>query len=351
MSEHLLKLRAFLRERQLDCIVINDLKNVRYFSGFAGSAAVLTVTEKKALLYTDFRYLEQAKEEATTFEIVKHGEHIYRDVADAIQVEKNIAFEKNYVTVETLQRMQEFIPDKNWCGVKLGSIRMIKDEKEIGFIEQAVKIADNAFARLLLEIKEGMSEIEAAALLEFFLKEEGATRTSFPTIVASGKRSSLPHGQPTQKKFDRGDFVTFDFGAIYQGYCSDITRTVVIGSPSDKQREIYDIVLAAQLAAISKLRPGITGKEGDSYARAVIKNAGYDEMFGHGTGHSLGINIHEEPRLSPNCDTILCSGMVLTVEPGIYIPDWGGVRIEDVVVITNEGVRILTKTDKKLIEI
>lgn len=351
MNKHLLKLRAFLKEKRLSCVIVSDLKNVRYISGFSGSSAILAVFAQKAFLYTDFRYIEQAKEETVDFEIIRHSENVYLDIAAAAENEKEIAYEENYVTVSLFQRMQKFIPDKSWLGLNLDGIRMIKDEEEIHLIEKAVKIADKAFARLLPELKEGMTELEAAALLEFYLKQEGASETSFPTIVASGKRSSLPHGQPTEKKFDKGDFITFDFGAVYKGYCSDMTRTVVVGEADEKQKQIYELVLSAQLAAITGLRPGITGAQGDRYARDVIKEAGYGEMFGHGTGHSVGLNIHEDPRLSPSCNTLLHPGMVLTVEPGIYIPDWGGVRIEDIVVIADDGARVLTATEKKLIQI
>jgi Xaa-Pro aminopeptidase len=196
-----------------------------------------------------------------------------------------------------------------------------------------------------------MTEKEAAAFLEFYQRELGASGTSFSIIVASGVRSSLPHGQPTDKKLAQGDFVTFDFGAVYGGYCSDMTRTIVMGEANEQQKKIYHIVLEAQQAALSLLRPGLSCREGDRAARDIITGEGYGKFFGHGTGHSLGLAIHEEPRLSPFSEDVLAPGVVMTVEPGIYIPGWGGVRIEDVAVITETGARILTGAPKELIEL
>lgn len=351
MNKHLQKFQALLQEKALDCVIVSNLKNLRYASGFSGSAAILLVFADKAILFTDFRYMEQAAQESPDCEIVQHGGNIYADIAKATSTAKSVGYEESYVTVETFAHMQKAMPDKKWLGLKLDGLRMIKDEQELSYIEEAVRIADAAFSRLLPQVRLGMTELEAAALLEYYIKQCGGSKTSFPTIVASGKRSSLPHGQPTDKKIDAGEFVLFDFGAVYEGYCSDITRTVVMGEPDDKQREIYDLVLKAQMAAINALKPGITGSEGDSYARNIIADAGYGDMFGHGTGHSLGLNIHEEPRLSPANKTILQPNMLLTVEPGVYIPDWGGVRIEDLLVVTEEGARILTQTDKQLLQI
>ena len=351
MIEHLKKAQALLKERALDAIFVTNMKNIRYISGFTGSSAVLLVFADKAFLFTDFRYMEQASEQAKHCEIVKHGNNIYSDINDKLGFANKIGYEADYVTVSAFKRMMAEVQGKEWIEVKLDPLRMIKDEKEIANIEKAVKIADDAFATLLPEIKTGMTENEAAALLEFYMKKNGASGTSFSTIVASGKRSSLPHGMPTDKKIAEGDFVLFDFGAIYQGYCSDMTRTVVMGKADEKQKEIYEIVLKAQMAAISGIKPGITGLQGDALARNVIKEAGYAENFGHGTGHSLGLAIHEEPRLSPACGTVLEAGMLLTVEPGVYIADWGGVRIEDLILVTGDGIKILTQTSKKLLEI
>ncbi len=351
MADHIAKAKEFLRSQPFDALIISNFRNRRYISGFSGSAGLLLLLPDKVVLLTDFRYVEQAKQEAPGCEIVQHGSRIYEDAANFLARCSSIAYEENYVTVETFKKLQTSIPDKEWLPTNLDLLRTVKDQEELSLLKNAVDIADRAFARLLPELRTGMAEIEAAALLEFYLRQEGASGTSFPTIVASGERSSLPHGQPTDKVFAAGDFVTFDFGAVYKGYCSDITRTVVIGKASEEQKKVYGIVLAAQLKALAALKPGITGKEGDAAARDVITAAGYGQYFGHGTGHSVGLAIHEEPRLSPSCAALLEPGMVVTVEPGIYIPGWGGVRIEDMVAVTGDGVRILTATPKQLLEL
>ena len=210
---------------------------------------------------------------------------------------------------------------------------------------------DEAFSYILNELKPGVTELQIAAKLEYFMRSHGAEGTSFDTIVASGYHSAMPHAVPTEKPLENGDFVTMDFGCRYQGYCSDMTRTVVIGKADPRQKEIYQIVLEAQQAALEGLRPGMTGTEGDRLARDVIEKAGYGEYFGHGLGHSVGLEIHEKPALSTRDETVLLPGMIETVEPGIYIPGFGGVRIEDMVVLTETGIRNLTTSPKELIEL
>ena len=349
--DNIKKAQRFLYEKRVECVIVTNMKNIRYISGFSGSSAILILLADKAILLTDFRYIEQAQVEAPTCEIFRHGNFIYEDIADFVQDVKEIAVEENHLTLENFKNMRNKIINKNWHFLNLNGLRMIKNDEEIINIKKAVEIADKAFEDLLPDLSVGMTEIEAGALLEYNMRKNGAEGTSFSTIVASGKRSSLPHGQPTTKKFAAGDFATFDFGAIYKGYCSDMTRTVVFGNANEKQKEIYNIVLKAQLAVIDKLKSGMKGKDGDKIARDIIVEAGYGNNFGHGTGHSLGLFIHEDPRLAPSCETVLLKNMLVTVEPGIYIPDWGGVRIEDIVLITDNGNEVLTKTTKKLIEI
>ncbi len=351
MSSRIDKVRALLKSRELDCIIVQSSRSRRYISGFTGSAGIVLVLPDKCFLLTDFRYMQQASAETAGCEVLECSSKIYEQIAGLLTACSKIGYEYAHVTVETFERMKKALGGKVWTSVNLDTLRAIKENEELLLIKKAVAVADRAFARLLPELKTGMAEIEAAALLEFYLRKEGASGTSFSTIVASGERSSLPHGQPTEKLLTDGDFVTFDFGAIYGGYCSDITRTLVMGKANARQKEIYGIVLAAQKAALSSLKPGMTGIEGDALARDVINSAGYGKLFGHGTGHSLGLAIHEEPRLSPGCETVLKPGMVLTVEPGIYVPGWGGVRIEDVVVLTESGLEILTATPKELLEL
>lgn len=227
---------------------------------------------------------------------------------------------------------------------------MIKDETELGLMRRAAEIADQAFAEVLPLVKPGVAERDLAAELEYRMKRLGAEGPAFETIVASGFRSSLPHGRASEKRIEHGDFVTFDFGAIYRGYCSDMTRTVVVGEPTEKQREIYGIVLEAQRRGVAACRAGITGKELDAVCRSYIAEKGYGEAFGHGTGHGVGRFIHEGPKVSLRGENDrLEAGMVVTIEPGIYLPGWGGVRIEDMVLVTETGCEPFTKTPKDLL--
>jgi Xaa-Pro aminopeptidase len=228
-------------------------------------------------------------------------------------------------------------------------LRSIKDANELEKIRQAIKLADDAFAHMLHFVEAGQTEEEISLELEFTMRREGASGGSFDFIVASGLRSSMPHGVASSKKVEVGDLLTMDYGAIFQGYCSDITRTLCFGEPTEKQQEIYEIVLRAQKAGIAALKPGIPGKEVDAVARQVITDAGYGDCFGHGLGHSVGLAIHEGPNLNLREERILQPGMVITIEPGIYIPDWGGVRIEDMAVITENGCEVLTQAPKEFI--
>jgi Xaa-Pro aminopeptidase/Xaa-Pro dipeptidase len=249
-------------------------------------------------------------------------------------------------------KLAESIPNLTLVPVQLDTLRMVKDANEVASIRKAVEIADQAFSQILTFIKPGMSEQAVAVELEYYMSKFGSEKTAFDTIMASGKRGALPHGRASQKIIEAGDFVTMDFGAVYQGYHSDITRTICMGAATERQRQIYDIVLQAQLAGVKATKPGKLGRDVDAVSRKVIEDAGFGEYFGHGLGHSLGLNIHEDPRLAPaNTHTALMENMVVTVEPGIYLPDWGGVRIEDTVLINADGCQILTASTKQLIEI
>jgi Xaa-Pro aminopeptidase len=228
-------------------------------------------------------------------------------------------------------------------------IRMIKDDAELAVMKEAADLVDRTFLHMLEIIKPGISELEGALELEYFMRKQGASAPSFDTIFASGERSALPHGAASSKIVQSGELLTMDFGALLKGYCSDITRTVMVGTPNDKQRDIYHIVLEAQMHTLEHLRPGMTGREADALARDIITGYGYGEQFGHSTGHGLGMEVHEAPGLSKLSDVILKPGMVVTVEPGIYIPGFGGVRIEDDVVITETGIRRLTESTKDFI--
>jgi Xaa-Pro aminopeptidase len=322
-------------------------------TGFTGSSGIVLVTGSQAYLLTDFRYMTQAPQQAPDYRVTEHKAKPMETVKDLLLGLgiKRLGFEQNDLSYGTYKSYKEDVE-----GIELvptsfvvEKLRMIKDEAELAVMQEAANIADAAFSHIQSFLKPGISELEVALELEFFMRRKGATSTSFDTIIASGERSALPHGVASDRKLGNNEFVKMDYGALYQGYCSDITRTVVLGQPTDKHREIYSIVLEAQLACLAGLKPGMTGAEGDALARDIIKKAGYGEHFGHGTGHSFGLQIHENPRLSPTCDVVLQPGMTLTVEPGIYLPGFGGVRIEDDVVMTENGIKILTHSTKDLL--
>jgi Xaa-Pro aminopeptidase len=354
MKKRLLKIRKFMNEHGLHCMLISKPENRRYFSGFSGSAGMLLISHKSNKLLTDFRYIEQATVQATQYEIIRYSNNIGKILADIIadlDITK-VGFEGDFITYDEYHELVNNLHSVDLVPVQLDTLRMIKDESEIVAIKKAVEIADNAFSQILSFIKPGMSEQDVALELEYYMRKLGAEKPAFDTIMASGKRGALPHGRASQKKIEIGDFVTMDFGAVYDGYHSDITRTICMGKATARQQEIYGIVLAAQLAGVQAVTPGKVGKEVDAVSREIIIDAGFGEFFGHGLGHGLGLNIHEEPRLSPaNIHTVLMRDMVVTVEPGIYLPDWGGVRIEDTVLVSAEGCQILTASSKQLIEL
>ena len=355
--ERLNKFRAILAEKDLDGFLISSPENRRYLSGFTGSSGVLLIDQKQAVLLTDFRYLEQAAEQVAKsgFKVKKHQPKLWLTVVDEITAwSKRQALRWGFESEHLVEKDFRFLQE-NLTQVKLvpteglvNILRQIKSSEEIDSIRQAVKITDQAWKELLSETKPGKKESEIAATFEYFQRRLGAEGTSFQTIVASGPRSALPHGVAGERRVEEGDLIVLDGGALYNGYCSDFTRTIVVGQPTARQLEMYNLVLKAQEAALEGMRPGMTGKEVDALAREVFIEAGYGDNFGHGLGHSLGLAIHESPRLSPLDESVLEPGMVLTVEPGVYLPGWGGIRIEDVVVVTEDGIENLTLSPKKL---
>ncbi len=352
--ERINKVREVLKEKKLDGLLITNPIHRRYISGFTGTAGTIIITLDEALFITDFRYVEQAKKEVKHFTIIEHKTLINEEIAKQID-EKNIdslGFEQAHVTYETYMTYKELfsstlIPTK---GI-IESLRIIKSDDEIERLKKAAKIADDAFEHILNVIKEGVTEIEVANELEFFMRMNGATSSSFDIIVASGFRSALPHGIASDKVITSGELVTLDFGALYEGYCSDITRTIAVGNISDQLYEIYETVLHAQKQGIKHIKPGMTGIEADALTRDVIKKKGYGQFFGHSTGHGLGMEVHEGPALSIRSSTILQTNMVVTVEPGIYIPNVGGCRIEDDIYLTENGNERLTFANKEFIQL
>lgn len=345
------KLRTQMKKVNIDAFLVTSPENRRYMSGFTGTSAMCLVLPEKAYLLTDFRYIEQAKEQAPEFEVIKTGVNPFEKVKELAGSIEQLGIEEDHMTFAEYHKLKDTLHNIELSPqVKcLTELRAIKEPEELEKIRRAVEIADSAFDHILEYVKPGRTEEEIAIELEFFMRKAGASGPSFEFIAASGRRSAMPHGVASSKTIEKGDLLTLDFGAIYQGYCSDITRTIVFGEPDKKQRSIYEIVLKAQMAAIEAVKPGIKGKAVDAVARGVIAEAGYGDYFGHGLGHSVGLAIHENPRFSMNEDTVIEPGMVITVEPGIYLPGWGGVRIEDIVVVTKNGCEVLTQAPKEFI--
>ncbi|MHB8124051.1 MAG: M24 family metallopeptidase [Desulfitobacteriaceae bacterium] len=343
-------LRQRMKKEGIDAYFALVPENRRYLSGFTGSAGSLLILPEQAFLLTDFRYIEQANQETIEYTVLKTGNDMYVSLAEVSLGVKRLGFEGDYLNFMDYCRLRDALPQTELISLPnlVTDLRSIKDPTEISLIRDAVRIADEAWANMLNSIKIGQTEEEIALDLEFAMRRAGASGASFDFIVASGRRSALPHGRASSKKIQKGEFLTIDFGAVYQGYCSDITRTVILGEPDNRQKEIYQLVLAANRAGIEAVKPGLKGKEVDAVARNVIQEAGFGEFFGHGLGHAIGLGVHEGPNLNLREEKFLEPGMVVTVEPGIYIPDWGGVRIEDIVLITEQGCEVLTRSPKDL---
>ena len=337
-----------------DGVLILSPVNRRYFTGFDASDGALLLTRRGSVFLTDFRYIEAAKAKIKDLECLCYDRFYDCLLAqlDCFGVGR-LLIEEEYVTVRQEQSLRELLEGK----VKLAggadqpifALRSVKSAQEIQWMQQAQDITDQTFTHMLSFIREGASEREIALELEFFMRRLGSEGVAFETIAASGPNTSLPHAVPTDRKVRKGDFVTMDFGAVVNGYCADMTRTVAVGEVSEEQRAVYEVVLKAQQTALSTLGPDVLCSDGDAAARDVIEAAGYGKDFGHATGHSVGLQIHEDPRLSPKCQAMLVPGTTMTVEPGIYLEGRFGVRIEDLVVITEQGFKNLTKSEKSLI--
>jgi Xaa-Pro aminopeptidase len=350
--EKLTKLRSMLRQEGIDGLLLTNSYNRTYMTGFTGTAGVVLLSAERALFITDFRYVEQAQKQAVGYEIVQHTGPITEEVAKRAKelgITK-LGFEQDTLTYSEYRMYgdkteAELVPVSGL----VEKLRLIKTDAEIKILKEAAQIADAAFTHILSFIRPGVSELAVSNELEFFMRKQGAASSSFDIIVASGHRSALPHGVASEKLIETGEFVTLDFGAYYKGYCSDITRTIAVGEPSQDLKDIYNVVLEAQLRGLDGIRAGVTGKEADALTRDYITEKGYGQYFGHSTGHGIGLEIHEGPGLSIRSDTVLEPGMAVTVEPGIYIAGLGGVRIEDDVIVTKEGNEILTHSPKELI--
>ena len=356
MKSRIDRLRKVLKQENVDAILISSPENRRYLSGFSGSAGYLVISAEDAILATDFRYIEQAARQSPEFEIVRIGgpQSWLSDILGTKKLQ-NVAFESNNLTVAQHQTLttslDKALPDAKIQLTSTSNIvenlRSIKDDHEMALLTRAIEISDQAFANVEPLIKEGITEKEIAWLLEKEVRTLGGDAISFDTIVASGPNAALPHHRPSEKAISNGEPIIIDMGALYNGYCSDLSRTIFIGEPDDTFKKVYDIVLAAQLTAIATVENGMTGQDVDALARSVIEKAGYGDNFGHSLGHGVGLAVHENPGVGPNSPHVIEEGMPFTIEPGIYISGWGGVRIEDIVVMDKGKARVISNAPKQ----
>ena len=364
----LARLQDKIQAEDVDALLITKVANVTYFSGFRGDSTALLVGKKNyqrfyRQLITDGRYIEQAQRQAKNFALTEQTEGLTKKLVDVIKDAgfKKVGIEGLVMTVAEPAYLAKELPNVEFKSVELDTLRQVKDAAEIAQIRKACQIADDAFKKILPVIKPNVREIEIAAELEYFMRQLGSQKVAFTTIVASGWRSSLPHGEATDKKIQMGEFVTMDFGATWNGYRSDITRTVCVGKASAEQHKMYNAVLDAQLYGLEVITAGKSGKDIDEAVRNRLTNSGYGkyrtnngekDFFCHGLGHGVGLEIHEEPRLSKlsKCESLL-PNMIVTDEPGAYLENFGGVRIEDTVLVTNGSAQPLTSSPKNLIEL
>jgi Xaa-Pro aminopeptidase len=352
-------LRASMTQESVKALLVTHLPDVRWLCGFTGSNAALAVTATKAVLFTDGRYTVQAKEETRGARVVIAKKSALKEACALLEsLVKHAAYDPEHTTVASLSMMGSAVNGKirrSFFTVLekplVAELRMVKDADELRLMEKAATLGDKVFNAVLPHIESGAAEAEIAASLEFFARSLGAEGMSFETIVASGKRSALPHGRATATRVPRNGFITLDFGVILNGYCSDMTRTVCVGRLSSEERAVYEAVLEAQQAGVAAVKPGATCAEVDEAARAVLRKVGLSKYFTHSTGHGVGLEIHEAPRLAAGQTQELKPGMVVTVEPGVYLPGKFGIRIEDMVAVTQRGNKVLTKAPKALIEL
>jgi Xaa-Pro aminopeptidase len=350
------KLRQRLAEKEIDGILISQAENRYYLSGFDGSAGYLLITQQHAVLATDFRYLEQAKRQAPDYELFRITGDIegwFPELVAELNL-RQLGFETEHVTFALYRRLTDILK-KASSKLRLvpadglvESLREIKEPEEIELIAEAVGISDRAFEYIQGMIHPGITEKEVAWEIERFMREQGSQPLPFDVIATSGPNSALPHAKPSQRTINAGEPLVIDIGARYQGYSSDLTRTICPFSPEADFDKIYDTVLGAQLAAMAIIKEGMSGGEADQLARTVIEEAGYGEAFSHGLGHGIGLAPHERPRLGPSSSDQLAEGMVFTIEPGIYLAGWGGVRIEDTVVMEGGKIRVISQARKVL---
>ena len=356
-SERVAALAAALRATHLDAVLITSLPNIRYLTGFSGSSAIVVASERDLLFVTDFRYATQVQEEVgdlarVAIEPQSLWTGVWRDMADMGGVEV-VGFESAHIVHRDFERLLNAGSRWQWRATTdiVETLREQKDEDEIASITAAARVAERALERTLAEVRAGQTELAIAGALERALRDEGSSGFPFETIVASGERSALPHARAADRPVRSGDFLLIDFGAIVDGYCSDITRTVVVGRATQEQRDVHDIVRNANERASSLVHAGMSGKDADALARRYIEERGLGEAFGHSLGHGIGIEVHEAPRLARTTDAVLPERAVVTIEPGVYRAGWGGVRVEDDVVLGRDSATILTNFSRELLEV
>ena len=346
-----------LTAAHLDGLLITSLPNIRYLTGFSGSSALLFITARDVLLITDFRYQTQVAGEVgdlarVSIEPQSLWTGLWQQLSQLPSLEV-VGFESGHILHRDFQRLLEAGARWQWRPTTdvVEALRERKDAGELALIQAANGIATRALERTVPQLRVGMTELEVAGTLEKALRDEGSEGFPFPSIVASGPRSALPHARSSTRRVEAGDFLLLDFGAETGGYCADVTRTFVMGHAATEQREIYEVVRTANQNAAQGVRAGMTGRDADAIARDYIEQRGYGDLFGHSLGHGLGLEVHEAPRLARTADGALAEGAVVTIEPGIYRPGWGGVRIEDDVFLGSDGPKILTSFSRELIEL
>lgn len=346
-----------LGSAHLDGLLLTSLSNIRYLTGFSGSSALLVVTPRDVTLITDFRYQTQVADEVgniarVVIEPASLWTGLWRHLA-ALPNMQVVGFETSHIQHRDFQRLVEAGARWQWRPTAdlVEVLRERKDAGEIDRIRDAAGVATRALERTFAEIRVGLTELQVAGVLEKALRDEGSEGFPFPSIVASGPRSALPHARSSTREIETGDFLLMDFGAEVGGYCSDVTRTVVVGRADDEHREVYEVVKVANERAAKGVRAGMSGRDADGIARQYIERAGYGELFGHSLGHGIGLEVHESPRLAKTSEAMLAEGAVVTIEPGVYRPGWGGVRIEDDVVLDANGSQMLTHFPRELIEL
>jgi len=343
-----------LVKNKMDCFIAHNTPAVRYLTGFSGSNGLCFLSRGKKVFFTDFRYQEQVKKEVHGFTVVITKKSLFSALADSgLTKGKRVGFLSQRISHAEFMVLSGFVPKDRLvpCDQLVDGMREIKTADEIFSIQKAARMADGVFAKILPLIKPGVTEIDIASEISHVGRRLGSEKDAFEVIALSGKGAALPHGKPSAKKIKKGEMVLLDFGCIYNGYHSDMTRTVFVGRPLPKAKEIYYLVLSAQERAIKAAKAGMKAVDLDAVARSFISDAGYGEYFGHGLGHGIGLEIHEGPRVSFASTSTLAAGNVVTIEPGIYVPSIGGVRIEDDVVITKTGCTLLTHSPKELIEL